>query len=107
MNKKELKKIIDEIFDQTLYLYAYAGDDEKAKKEAEEKRKEGYWNADTYYDDFVAEKCDNNIINMYNFLNKIEEMYKNHIQPLLKICREETGILETIKMKKECKKNGN
>jgi hypothetical protein len=104
MNKIKADEIIEEIYDTLGYLRCYVGDDQKAKKEAEEEAKKGVWDADVEYEKTMCDKCDDDVIGMYEFFDRLEKIYIKDIKPVLKECRKDTYIPEAIRMIKEAKK---
>jgi hypothetical protein len=90
----------EEIQDTIDYLGIYVDDDQKAKKEAEE---EAEWDddIDIDYKNAVVDKCDDDVIAMYEFFDGVEQIYIKSIKPLLEECRKNTYIPEAIKMRKE------
>jgi hypothetical protein len=100
MNKIKADEIMEEIQDTIDYLNVYVYDDEKAKKEAKE---EAEWDddIDTMYENAVVDKCDDDVIGMYEFFKRLERIYIKDIKPLLKECEKNTYIPEAIKMREE------
>jgi hypothetical protein len=99
--EKLKEEILESICDTIDYLGIYVDDDKKAKKEAEEEA-EYDDDIDTNYENAVVDKCDENVLEMYEFLNRVEHLYLERVKPLLTECREQSYIPEAIRMREEC-----